>query len=87
MQTGKPGRGIPYGFLGLSLEFRSVEAYAGDDPTALDPVFVQLVRNLAPGQAPVLRIGGDSTDWTWWPTPGIARPPGSGSPSPIAGSR
>ena len=76
VQTGKPGRGIPYGFLGLSLEFRSVEAYAGDDPTALDPVFVQLVRNLAPGQAPVLRIGGDSTDWTWWPTPGIARPRG-----------
>ena len=37
---------------------------------------MQLVRNLAPGQAPVLRIGGDSTDWTWWPTPGIARPRG-----------
>ncbi len=29
VQTGKPGRDIPYGFLGLSLEFRSVEAYAG----------------------------------------------------------
>jgi hypothetical protein len=76
VQTGKPGRDVPFGFLGLSLEYRSVEAYAGDDPTALDPVFVQLVRNLVPGQAPVLRIGGDSADRTWWPTPGLAQPPG-----------
>ena len=42
----------------------------------MDPRFIQLVRNLTPGQAPVLRIGGDSADWTWWPIPGIARPPG-----------
>jgi len=28
------------------------------------------------GQAPVLRIGGDSTDTTWWPTPGLRPPPG-----------
>jgi hypothetical protein len=74
--AGKPGRTVPYGFVGLSVEYRSVEAYAGDDPSALDPVFVQLVRNLAPGQTPVLRIGGDSSDRAWWPTPGIARPPG-----------
>jgi len=76
VQAGEPGRGVPYGFVGLSVEFRSVEAYAGDDPSALDPVFVRLVRNLAPGQAPVLRSGGDSSDRTWWPTPGVARPPG-----------
>jgi hypothetical protein len=76
VQPAKPGRGVPFGFLGLSLEYRSVEAYAGADPSAPDPVFVQLVRNLAPGQAPVLRIGGDSADRTWWPAPGLARPPG-----------
>ncbi len=76
VQAGKPGRAVPFGFLGLSLEYRSVEVYAGADPSALDPVFVQLVRNLVPGQAPVLRIGGDSADRTWWPTPGLARPPG-----------
>ena len=46
------------------------------DPLALDPVFVRLVRNLVPGQAPVLRIGGDSTDRTWWPTPGFVQPAG-----------
>ncbi len=76
VQADRPERAVPFGFLGLSLEYRAVEAYAGSDPRALDPVFVQLVRNLVPGQAPVLRIGGDSADRTWWPTPGIARPLG-----------
>jgi hypothetical protein len=76
VRTTRPGRGVPYGFVGLSLEYPSVEAYAGTNPRAVDPVFEQLVRNLAPGQAPVLRIGGDSADWTWRPTPGLARPPG-----------
>ena len=70
------GRPIPAGFVGLSLEFPAIEAYAGSNPNALDPVFTQLVRNLAPGQAPALRIGGDSTDWTSWPVPGMPRPPG-----------
>jgi len=69
-------RAIPAGFVGLSIEYRAVESYAGRDPQALDPVFEQLVRNLAPGQQPVLRIGGDSTDWTWWPVPHMLRPPG-----------
>jgi len=73
---GREGRAIPAGFLGLSLELPSVEAYAGVDPAALDPVFEQLIRNLTPGQHPVLRIGGDSADWSWWPVAGIARPPG-----------
>jgi hypothetical protein len=70
------GRPIAPGFLGLSMEYRGIPAYAGVDPSAIDPVFLQLVRNLAPGQRPVLRIGGDSTDWTWWPVRGIRRPPG-----------
>src|SRR5262249_54783135 len=26
--------------------------------------------------SPVLRIGGDTTDWTWWPVPGLRQPPG-----------
>jgi hypothetical protein len=42
----------------------------------VNPVLVNLIRNLAPGQSPVLRIGGDSTDWTWWPVPGLHRPAG-----------
>ena len=70
------GRPIPAGFLGLSLEYPAVEAYAGRDPGAVNPVLVQLIRNISPGQQPNLRIGGDTTDWTWWPVPGMAKPPG-----------
>jgi len=68
------GRAIPAGFLGISTEIPAIESYAGDDPQAIDPVFEQLIRNLAPGQRPVLRIGGDSTDWTWYPVPGMRQP-------------
>ncbi len=60
------------------MEFSALPAYAGDDPEALDPVFERLVRNLAPGQRPVLRIGGDSTDRTWVPVPGMTTPAGIG---------
>jgi Glycosyl hydrolase family 79 C-terminal beta domain len=74
--TSTPGRSLPAGFLGVSLEYPAVETYAGDDPLAINPIFVQLIRELSPGQAPVLRIGGDSADWTWWPVPGVSRPPG-----------
>jgi hypothetical protein len=63
------------GFLGLSLEYTAVEPYAGDDPKLVNPVFERLIRNLT-GDRPVLRIGGDSTDWAWWPVPGMPRPPG-----------
>jgi hypothetical protein len=70
------GRPIPVGFLGLSIELGAIEQYAGTDPSALNPVFLQLVRNLARGQAPVLRLGGDSTDLAWWPVPGMRRPAG-----------
>jgi hypothetical protein len=67
---------IPPGFLGLSLEYSTIIPYAGSDAAALDPVFMQLIRNLFPGQRPQLRIGGDSTDWAWWPTSTVPRPPG-----------
>jgi hypothetical protein len=77
VRTAAPGKAIAPGFLGLSLEYPAVTAYAGTDPSAVDPVFVQLVRNLTPGQTPVLRIGGDSTDWSWWPAPGLSRPAGA----------
>jgi hypothetical protein len=69
------GRPIPPAFIGFSIEYTSAPAYFGD-PSAPNPTFIQLVRNLTPGQRPVLRFGGDTADWTWWPTPGVARPPG-----------
>jgi Glycosyl hydrolase family 79 C-terminal beta domain len=65
------GQAMPRGFLGLSLEYKAVHQYAGRNPLAINPVLIQLIRYLAPGQAPVLRIGGDSTDSTWWPTRGV----------------
>jgi hypothetical protein len=67
---------MPAGFLGLSTEFRGIAAYAGLDSGPVDPVFLRLVRNVAPGQRPVLRIGGDSTDWSWRPVGGLRRPTG-----------
>lgn len=77
LSVGTPiGRPIPARFLGLSLEYQAVAAYAGTDPRAVNPVLVQLIRNLSPGQAPNLRIGGDSTDSTWWPVPGAVKPHG-----------
>ena len=67
---------IPSGFLGFSFEFQAVRDYTGSDPRAINPVLVQLIRDVAPGQTPVLRIGGDSTDQTWWPTPEATPSPG-----------
>ncbi len=72
-----PGRNvIAPGFLGLSLENSAVIPYAGSDPKAPDPVLLALIRNLTPNQSPVLRIGGDSTDWAWYPVPGLSKPKG-----------
>jgi len=70
------GPRIQPGFLGLSLENTAIVPYVGDDPKAPNPVFLQLVRNLTPGQLPQLRIGGDSTDWAWYPVPGLSKPHG-----------
>ena len=71
------GAPLPAGFLGLSLEYGALEAYTGADPAALDPVFVQLLRNLGGvGGNFSLRIGGNSTDATWWPVPGMSAPAG-----------
>jgi hypothetical protein len=71
-----PVHAIAPGFVGLSLEYSALPAYAGTGRDGLDPVFVQLIRDLTPGQAPVLRIGGDSTDTSWVSVPGMRRPRG-----------
>jgi hypothetical protein len=67
---------IPSGFIGFSTEYNAIEPYAGADPGGLSPVFVRLIENLTRGQPTSLRIGGDSADHTWWPVPGMTRPPG-----------
>ncbi|MGO9882192.1 MAG: glycosyl hydrolase family 79 C-terminal domain-containing protein [Solirubrobacteraceae bacterium] len=72
---GPVGRAIPSGFLGFSIEFQAIRAYTGSNPAQINPVLVQLIRNLTPGQAPVIRIGGHSTDASWVPTAGVKPPP------------
>jgi hypothetical protein len=68
---GAVGAPIPSGFLGFSFEFQGVRSYTGSDPAHVNPVLVQLVRNLTPGRAPVLRIGGNSTDVSYVAGPGV----------------
>jgi hypothetical protein len=70
------GRPIPAGFVGLSLECPAPLRYLGGNPRAVNPAFVALVRGLAPGQSPVICIGGQSTESTWCPIAGITNPPG-----------
>jgi hypothetical protein len=72
------GAPIPSGFLGFSFEFEGVRAYTGSDPQHINPVLVQLIRNLTPGQAPVVRIGGNSTDLSYVTAPGVRPMPYEG---------
>jgi hypothetical protein len=64
------GQEMAPGFLGASFEFRALHQYTGRDPRAVDPAMLGLLQGLAPGQSPVIRVGGDSTDATWWPIRG-----------------
>jgi glycosyl hydrolase family 79 len=86
LHLGAAGRAIPSGFLGLSMEFQAVPAYTGSDPHAVDPVLVTLIRALSPGQRPVIRIGGDSTDVSWVPSAGVRPPRFSGYSYPLTPS-
>jgi hypothetical protein len=70
------GHPIGSGFVGLSMEIKALEQYAGTNPAAVAPVFLHLIEAIAPEQTPILRLGGDSTDWSWWPVAHVARPPG-----------
>ena len=62
---------MPSGFVGVSFEYRAMHQYTGRDPRAINPVLLSLLQGLVPGQSPVIRIGGDSTDDTWWPIRGM----------------
>ncbi len=76
VQSSTIGRPVPRGFLGLSMETWGLASYEGSDPNAVNPVFEQLLRNLSPGQGMVLRIGGQSTERSWYPVPHMAKPLG-----------
>jgi Glycosyl hydrolase family 79 C-terminal beta domain len=70
------GQAMPPSFLGMSLEYGALHVYTGRNPDDVNPVLIQLLRNLAPGQTPIVRIGGNSADYTWWPIRGTL-PPGA----------
>jgi hypothetical protein len=69
-------RPLPPGFLGLAIEFGTVRSWEPGGSAPANPVLAQLVRNLNPVGRPWIRIGGESTDRSWWPTPGVPRPLG-----------
>jgi hypothetical protein len=70
--TGTPiSQAVAPGFLGLSVELAALIDYAGSDPAHPNPVFTRLLRQLAPGGQPVLRIGGNSSDRSWFRTKGV----------------
>jgi hypothetical protein len=66
----------PSGFLGISIKYPSLPKFAGDNPAKINTAFLNLLGDIAPGQRPVLRIGGESADWSWVPIKGQKRPPG-----------
>jgi hypothetical protein len=69
-------RPLPEGFLGVAIEFGTVASWEPGGSAPANPVLAQLVRNLNPIGRPSIRIGGESTDRSWWPTPGVRRPLG-----------
>ncbi len=70
------GNAVPGAFVGLSLEYPTVASAELPGRGGVNPVLARLIRNLSPGYAPVIRIGGESGDKTWWPVTGIRRPRG-----------
>jgi hypothetical protein len=83
-------RPIASNFLGVALEYRAIPQLVGPDLHAVNPVFLQLLKNLVPSGQPVLRIGGQSGDRSWWPIRGYTREPGVTydlTPSWIANAR
>lgn len=64
------------GFEGLALEYSGIRDWAGPGTAPPNPVLVQLIRDLDPVGRPVIRVGGLSTDHSWWPVPGMREPLG-----------
>ena len=65
-------------FVGFSLEVSSAQGWVGSNPNQTKPSLLTLLRSLnhtpgAPG--PILRIGGNSADTSWWNPTHSPRPP------------
>ncbi|HET9123438.1 MAG TPA: glycosyl hydrolase family 79 C-terminal domain-containing protein [Solirubrobacteraceae bacterium] len=68
-------RPLPDDFLGLALEYGTVPAW---EPPHGPPnrILPALLRGLTPVGRPSIRIGGQSTDRSWWPVRGHPQPRG-----------
>jgi len=75
-----PGLAIPYSFSGFSFEYGDVLNFTGRTTDTINPVFVQLLKNIGKfnNGAPPVRVGGNSTDSSWWNPNGLAKPLGVG---------
>jgi hypothetical protein len=70
-----PGRVVPEGFLGLSVEWSTLFDYLGDGAGNPRPSTVKLLADFAQdGHRPLVRIGGNSQDLVWWNPTGGALP-------------
>jgi hypothetical protein len=68
------GGALPDDFLGLGFTYKPIPGWVGPPSQPVDPVLVRLIRNLSPHGRPLLRIGGESADHSWWPIPGYRKP-------------
>jgi hypothetical protein len=74
--SGTTGRPISPNFLGLAFEYNTIPRLAGAAPGSVNPVFAQLLSNLDPAGGALIRVGGLSTDRSWWPVKGMGQPLG-----------
>jgi hypothetical protein len=67
---------ISSGFVGLAIEYKTVPYYIGLSAGDRNTVFLQLLHDITDGAAPSIRIGGVSTDRSWWPLASFPQPIG-----------
>jgi Glycosyl hydrolase family 79 C-terminal beta domain len=68
IDTEHPSLTIPYEFSGFSIEYPDLKNFTGQRVTGLNPIFPQLLNNLGAYKNgwPIVRVGGNSTDESWW---------------------
>jgi hypothetical protein len=89
IDTEHPSLSIPYEFSGFSIEYPDLKQFTGQRSTGLtfnqvlnnpgfNPIFTQLLNNLGAYKNgwPMVRIGGNSTDESWWNPTYRSRPLG-----------
>jgi hypothetical protein len=75
--TGTPiSQPVADDFLGLALEYNTIPEWSGPGAAGVNPPLMGLMRGLDPVGRPLVRVGGQSTDRSWWPVPGLAEPLG-----------